>query len=398
LRVAQPSGGVAGEGVVEAGAGSGPAARPILIIGPMPPPYHGVAVYTEALVGRLRRSGRPDRFLHLDTSDHRSLANLGRFGWRNAWLALRHAGSLAWLLARRRPAVVYLPISRNDWAYLRDALLIGLAKLGGSRVITHLHGSDLRGYYETTGAGWRWLVRATSRRLDTALVLGEELRRDYEGLVVPARVQVAPVGVADPFEGVAPPDRRGRVRAGLVVAYLGSLAEVKGILELMAAADRLRSDGVAVRFVLAGDWAEDAFRRRALAHLAERGLSDAFTFLGPVDDAGKRALLAEADVLVFPAVQREGLPLVILEAMAAALPVVSTRTGAVADAVADGETGYLVPQRDPAALAAALARLAAAPADRIRLGEAGRRRFQAAFTLEASVRRVQSILEAACRR
>jgi glycosyltransferase involved in cell wall biosynthesis len=124
---------------------------------------------------------------------------------------------------------------------------------------------------------------------------------------------------------------------------------------------------------------EAAWRREA----AELGL-DAGAF--DVRDAGRRVpeLMPGLDVLALTSVPRsEGMPTVILEAMACGIPVVATDVGAVSELVADGETGFVVAPLDPPAMAAALARLAADPALRERLGAAARRRFADEFSLEA---------------
>jgi glycosyltransferase involved in cell wall biosynthesis len=106
-------------------------------------------------------------------------------------------------------------------------------------------------------------------------------------------------------------------------------------------------------------------------------------FAGSVDAAGKCVLLSSAHVLALPSYyENEAHPLVILEAMAAGLPVVSTRHGAIPEAVSDGRTGILVAPRDVTGLTGALRQLARDPALRARLGGAGRTRYEEHFTVE----------------
>jgi glycosyltransferase involved in cell wall biosynthesis len=105
-------------------------------------------------------------------------------------------------------------------------------------------------------------------------------------------------------------------------------------------------------------------------------------FPGRVDGEAKAALWRGTDIFVFPGIQPEGLPLVILEAMAAGVPVVATDTGAVRDAVEDGEGGLVVPMGDVAALAGAIRRLAEDGGERARLGAGGRRRYLERYTEE----------------
>jgi glycosyltransferase involved in cell wall biosynthesis len=108
--------------------------------------------------------------------------------------------------------------------------------------------------------------------------------------------------------------------------------------------------------------------------------------------ADLRPLLRQASLLVLSSSQ-ESLPNVVLEAMAAGLPVVATHVGGLAEVVLTGETGWLAPPRDPAALAAAISHLLDNPEARVTFGRAGRRRAQRDFSLTAMVNRHQMVLE-----
>ena len=143
---------------------------------------------------------------------------------------------------------------------------------------------------------------------------------------------------------------------------VGRLDPVKGHDVLLDALPAV--PGVALT-VLGEGGRRTALERRA----AELGVADRVRFPGWARDVPSE--LGAYDALVMPA-RTEGWPLTIGEAMLAALPVVATRVGSVAEAVRDGETGLLVPKDDAAALAAALRRLRDDPALRERLGSRGR--------------------------
>lgn len=362
----------------------------VLVIGPTPPPYHGMTTFTLMLLeSRVLRDAY--EVLHLDTADRRSLENLGRLDLTNVRLGLEHAARLAGLIRRHRPDVVFVQVSQNAWAYLRDALFITLARALGCRVLTHLNGGHFRAFYEATNPFVRFVVRRTSAMLDGAAVLGGGLRPLYAGLVAEDRVGVLPNGVADAFDGRAPERTAG---AGpLRVTYLGSIFPEKGVYDLLDAARRLRGEPPGYRFRFAGPFptleVEAEARRRA------EGAGDV-VFAGVVAGAAKRRLLEETDVLALPsAYPLEGQPQVILEAMAAGAAVVSTRRAAIPDMVEDGVTGILVPERDPAALAAALRSLAGDPSLRLRMGRAGRERYLAEFTAERCAARLVELLDEA---
>ena len=136
-----------------------------------------------------------------------------------------------------------------------------------------------------------------------------------------------------------------------------------------------------------GDGPQQPAARALAQHL---GIADRVHFLGARPPAAIQDLLAGADVFVL-STGREGLPLAILEAMRARLPVVASAVGGVPEAVVHGLTGYLVPPGDPQALAGRLRALLSDRGLRERLGAAGRRRFQKDYTLAAMVRRTLAV-------
>ncbi len=119
----------------------------VLLVGPTPPPVHGVSVHTRMLL-ETPALHRCCRVAHLDTADRRSLKNIGRFDLQNVRLAVLHLARYTGMLRRKRPTAVYVQVSQTALAYLRDGLLILLAKAFGARVVTHLHGGSFHQFYE----------------------------------------------------------------------------------------------------------------------------------------------------------------------------------------------------------------------------------------------------------
>jgi glycosyltransferase involved in cell wall biosynthesis len=362
----------------------------VLVVGPTPPPHHGMTTVTLALLGSSALNAR-FRLVHLDVSDRRGMDNMGRLDAGNVVLGLKHSAQLAWLLARHRPALLYLPVSQNRWAYVRDTVMMALSRAARVPVLTHLHGGGFRTFYQGSGPVIRWLVRRTSRWLVGAVVLGEGLRGMYEGLVPPDRVHVLANGVADPFPEGAPARDAARPPR---ITYLGTLIRSKGFPELLRVAGRFREGGVEATFVLAGGWNSAEEEAEARATVERLGLGGMVEFPGVVAGESKRRVLAEADIFVLPTrYPPEGQPLSILEAMAAGLPVVSTPRAAIPDMVADGETGLLVPEGDEAALEAALRRLVERPAEREAMGAAAREVYRDRFTVERMMDGLTGLLE-----
>ena len=177
---------------------------------------------------------------------------------------------------------------------------------------------------------------------------------------------------------------RARIRQMLGVAddvlTIGTVARldpVKDLGTLIESVSHLVAER-RVRLVIIGEGSELP-RLKQMA--ATRGLSNDVTFVGHRDDA--RRWLTGFDVFANSSTS-EGVSLTILEAMAAGLPVVATAVGGTPEVV-DAASGCLVPPRDPVALAAAIRGLARDAARRLSLGQAGRARVQAHFTLDRMV-------------
>jgi glycosyltransferase involved in cell wall biosynthesis len=177
-----------------------------------------------------------------------------------------------------------------------------------------------------------------------------------------------------------------------VLGTVATLRPQKALDILIEAAMKLREELPDLVVLVAGgadpNFAEEAVRLEALVD--RLGAGDTVRFLGLREDIP--SVLAALDVAVISS-DYEGSPLSVMEYMEAALPVVATRVGGVPDIVVDGETGFLVPPRDPGAIAAAVTRLFAEPDLAKRMGEAGQRRRRAEFDLSATVRRVEQLYE-----
>ena len=196
-----------------------------------------------------------------------------------------------------------------------------------------------------------WLARRVLRRARLVIAASNDLAERARALGA-REVRVIP-------SGVELPERVGIEADPAEVLYAGRLSAEKGVLELLDATEGLN-------LVVAGD-----------GPLRDRIPSAS----GFVSHDELEQLYARAAVVACPS-RREGFGVVCLEAMAHGRPVVATRVGGLLDLVVDGETGIVVPPRDPAALRSALERLLADPDLRRKLGSAGRDRARTHFSWE----------------
>ncbi len=239
---------------------------------------------------------------------------------------------------------------------------------------------------------YRW---SNARYVDAMIVNTEAIRRMLveERLCPPDRIRVVPNGV-DLARFRPEPDRdRSRralgLRAGVpLVGMMGRLKPLKGQRDLLAALGVLAREGQAFQAVVVGEGPD----RAALEDLARaQGLGTHVRFLGRQDDLP--ALYAACDVCVLCS-RSEGLPNVLLEAMASGCAVVSTPVGGVPEVLRDGVEGIHYPVGDADALAAALRRLLGEPTLRADMGRTGRERVISRFGWDAMQTAMESVYDA----
>jgi glycosyltransferase involved in cell wall biosynthesis len=350
----------------------------ILVVGFLPPPYFGPSVTYQALM----RSEFPRRFdvTFLDITVAESIDDIERV--RPAKI-LRMLGFLwreLWLLTTRRFDFCFCPISVNRNAFIKDALLAGLARLFGVPTVLYAHGNNLPHFHARSSPRVQRLLERTASRAAGAIVLGETLRYNFEKWLPADRIFVAPSGI-EPVQHM--PQRKPH--DGVTVLYLGNLIREKGVFVLLEAARRCPE----IQFVFAGNW----FRSDDEAE-AKRLAGGNVQFVGPVAGEAKSQTLANADILAFPTFYYyETLGLVLLEAMQFGLPVVTTRRASIPEIVRDGVNGLLVEEQNAGDLAEKILQLAADASLRERMGQANRQRFGEYYTHQHFGRRVIEVFE-----
>ena len=328
--------------------------------------------------------------------------------------SLRAAAALAaplYLLAARRALRALLREEPAEVVHTHWIVPNGLAAPGGGRpraggrtVVGYgLHGSDVF-------LAERPLVRALVARLlrRGAFLTGcspELVARVARLSDAPCPQAVIPYGVdaetfrPDPAASAAWRRELGLPEGAVVALGVGRMATKKGFHVLVAELQRLFERAPeTLHLVLAGGGDREAELRRASA-----GWQHRVHFPGLVRRDVLPGLFAAADLFVLPAVHDEkgnvdGLPNVILEAMASALPVVASEISGIPLAVEDGTTGILTREGDGAEVVDAIVRLAAAPEIRRQMGEAGRSKVRHELTWDRVAQRYAEVYEAALER
>jgi glycosyltransferase involved in cell wall biosynthesis len=219
------------------------------------------------------------------------------------------------------------------------------------------------------------------RRLAPSRQTAEEIERDYR--VDSVKVLPNVTGARE----VAAPGRASETGDSLL--FVGRLRVRKGVEVLLHAAEKLRRRRPGTRLVIVG---EGEHRRRLERTARSLSLDGAVEFRGACPPEEIPRLMASARALVVPSIY-EGMPLVILEAMAAGLPVVASSVSGIPEVVEDGESGWLVPPEDVEALVEALEEALADPGEAHRRGQSGRRWVEAAANPVEAARQWLALVE-----
>lgn len=279
------------------------------------------------------------------------------------WSALR---SVRALLATEPADVLHTHNATAHYYAVAAGLGLGLERVVNTR---HGMGAEPGGRRERL---YRWAVRGTDSVVFVCRAGFDHFVRGgsvpaHKASVIANGVDVTAIAARRDAARRALLGQLGRPGESLLIGAVGRLDPVKDHATLLAALGQLRRAGHAVELVLVGD---GATRAALVAQAATLGIAECAHFLGMRDDV--HALLPAFDVFAQPSIT-EGYSLALVEAAAAALPIVATRVGGNGDIVTDGANGLLVAPQDPPSLAAALATLLGDRALRERMGDAGRR-------------------------
>jgi len=332
--------------------------------------------YKPLFLGRLRFGRAPDGAESLALQDLPGRWPLPRIGWQ---MLTRNPRPYQRLLQGYRPALIHAHFG------IEGVYALPLAKRLGIPLVTTFHGFDatLADWALLGSPAWAQypLLRHTlAREGDLFVCASSFIRGRLLAMGFPeARTHTLYIGVD--CRSIRP---RHPSEEAPVILHVARLAAVKGTKYLLRAFATVarRYDGV--QLVIIGD---GPLRRSLRSLAAALGVQDRVRFLGALGHAEVLAWMRKAAMLVLPGIRTatgrvEGLGLVLLEAAATGVPAIGSRLGGIPEGVIDGRTGYLVPARDPGALAVRIGELLDDPAKRQRMGAEARTLVEQRFDID----------------
>ena len=358
----------------------------ILLAGVVPPPVHGQSMATKALFDEDFPS--IEKIL-IEIRSSKELKQVGRLSPSKVF-GLIGIVALTWMQwLKHRPTVLYYTAGSGAWVpFARDFLFLGLCRPLFRRTLIHYHSGDLV----------EFLAKSPFRSAMGKFIYGRGAWSIRLGKHCPAPIY-ANTKVFDVSNGVKAPASfpPRKVRDSFRILFLGNLFEEKGVIDLIQAVKIAATDHPSpITLTLMGSWPSENVRLKTEALLADLPANVTSPPPAPAYGDEKWQALATHDILVFPSYYRsENLPLILIEAMAASLPVIATDWRGIKSLVENEVTGLLVPTHAPAALAAAIKRLADRPALRNAMGATARLHYEQHLTSECYLNAMHDVFIAA---
>jgi len=273
--------------------------------------------------------------------------------WQKVCRPLRDYLHFYRVLRAEEPDIVHVNPSLGSRALVRDGFLLVIAKMLGKKVLVFNHGWNL-GYENVIRERYLWLFRKVFFRADAFIVLANCFRNHLADMGYEGPIYVETTAVDDSFSSECYRSSNGRKKTGdpFRILFLARIEKAKGIYEALDAYRIVKMGNPQATLTIAGDGSELEGSR---AYVLARKIPDV-TFAGYVQGEAKRAIYESADCYLFPS-HSEGMPLTVLEAMVAGLPIVTTSVGAMPDFFENGKMGYMSDSPSPAVLADLLRQL-----------------------------------------
>lgn len=357
--------------------------KKLIIVGQIPPPFHGQSVMiktmADGLSDRLDMELVPMRF-------SREIEETGRCSIRKVGHLIGLVFKVTRLLIKYPKSTLYYPPAPPKWStVMRDWILLSCIRPFAGKTVFHFHAYGLGGFLQDRSR-MKWLRRPFMKP-DAAIVLGRLCRKDAE--VINARQTVIiPYGIDIPVRQHAAERSDGFKR----ILFVGLHNESKGILDLLDTAHVLKSTGANFQIHTVGPWKDNHIQQTFEAKRHELGLGELVICHGELSGDQLWAEYAQADLFFFPTFyEYETFGVVVLEAMAHGIPVVASNWRGPGDVVENGVTGFLCPVHDIHAYADAIIKIVNDPVLADSMGGAGRELYETRYSRTQFINSIEQL-------
>lgn len=304
-----------------------------------------------------------------------------------AAITLYHVFIFPFILLKERPDVVHFA-GATFWQTWEFAVYILVCRLFGIRTIYHWH-APFDVFYTSSGPTGKSLIKRVLEQVDRHLVLTKVDRNCMLSLVRKERVYKLLNGLSRSFVAQFRDQATSLRQDEIRILFIGGRDPFrKGIFDILKALPTVIRNHRKVRLILTGG----GNVTYAIEQTADLGVENHISYLGWVSEIQKAELYASADMLLLPSYE-EALPYVILEAMAARLPIISTPIGAIPEVIEEGINGFLVNPGDCEALAERIGRLCRDDELRLQMGHTNRDKVKRLYMQDVIFQELEAIYD-----
>lgn len=306
----------------------------ILIVGPTPPPMGGIASYVENML----KSDLVKEYdiLHLNTA--RSFT-IKKSSLKNLILTSKNFLKLVYLLLFYKPKIVHIHTSSYS-AFWEKSIFLIISKLFAKKVIFHVHGGGFKNFYQSNGLFIRSLIRFFLNISDIIIVLSNVWKEFFLQIIEAEKIRAIPNAVDSSFYEI---DRTKNLvnHPYIQILFAGYLSTDKGIYDILDSIPLVIKKHKDVKFLFAGADDKPGELEIIKKKIIDNNIGEYVSFLGILSKKEMSSIYKKSDIFILPS-YIEGMPMTILEAMAAGLPVISTPVGGIPEVVEDCVNGFLV--------------------------------------------------------
>ena len=279
-----------------------------------------------------------------------------RISFENLGLAMKQITNLIKVIRYYSPQIVHIPLV-SGIAFFKYSLFLLVAKLRGCNAILHLHGGKFREFYSNSSIFVQYLIKNVFKLSNAIVVMGNCWKTYLNSIGIIENIHIIPNTIETEFVKYflkfMPKDRF--YNKNFNILFIGKISKNKGIGDLLYALFLLRKkmekyNTPQIKAYLVGEFSNTEFRKEIFSRIKKYALQDYIVFTGVLRGKRKIEIFEKGTVLVLPSYY-ENFPIVLLEAMAAGLPVIATAIGAVPEIIEDNRNGFLISPGDAEKLA-----------------------------------------------
>jgi glycosyltransferase involved in cell wall biosynthesis len=357
----------------------------VLLLGKTPPPYMGPSIATEIILNS--SLNQHFKIIHQQTRLNRNLTDIGTLYPGKVLKLITQYLSFTLKLLIRNPKLVIIPISQSKKGFSKDAVFIRIGAFFNKRILVQLRGSNFLNMYNNLPLKNRVKIKLDLQKCYGAIVLGENLRYIFYEFFPKERIFTSPNGANYTFNGYAP-EKSDKAK----LVYVGNLQPGKGILDVIESMKHL-TEPDKVELNIIGQWRDDSTMMKAHEMISK--ISVLVNIHSVMTGQVKLDFIKSCDILIFPPREPEGHPWVIVEAMAAGLPVITTDKGAITESVEHLVNGYIIKDKSPKELANRIEYLVKHPQVKSAMGKASFEKYIKYYTEESMVKNLKNIFTTA---